>query len=102
MSNKTLKESRKGYLTAKLSIFDWGWAENILFKLKAKQSEKNKGLIMIQKLKELFGISNHDIQLHERKIINDEVRKITFTRDVFTRDERGNIVSPFRSKRKIV
>ncbi len=93
MSKKKI-ENRKNYITVKLIFYDWGWADNIIYKIKGKVSEKNKGLTMIQKIKELFGIRNTDIEEYEVKVRNDEIDRIKWTRD-----ERGNIISPFRLKK---
>ncbi|KKL49764.1 hypothetical protein LCGC14_1824460 [marine sediment metagenome] len=93
MSKKKV-ENRKNYITAKLVFYDWGWADNIIFRIKGKVSEKNKGLEMINKIKEFFGIRNNDIEEHESEVRDEEVERINWTRD-----ERGNIISPFRSKK---
>ena len=93
MSKKNV-ETRKNYVTAKLIFYDWGWAENIIYRIRGKVSEKNKGLEMINKIKEFFGIHNKDIEEHESKVIDDEIKKINWTRD-----EEGKIISPFRSKK---
>ncbi len=95
--NKKKVETRKNYVTAKLIFYDWGWADNIIYRIKGKVSEKNKGLEMINKIKEFFGIHNNDIKEHEVKIIDEEINKIDKIN--WTRDEKGKIVSPFRSKR---
>ena len=91
---KKKAETRKSYITAKLVFFDWGWADNIIYKIKGKETEKDKGLTMIQKIKELFGIRNNEIESYEVKVRVDELDKIKWTRD-----EKGNIVSPFRSNK---
>ena len=83
------KEHRKGLITAKLVIYDWGWRENVLYRITAKQNDKKKGLRMIQAIKNYFGINSGD----EEIIIKKEIEKIKWTRD-----ERGNIISPFSKK----
>ena len=93
MSKKKF-ENRKNYITAKLTFFDWGWADNVIYRIKANVNEKDKGLDMINKIKEFFGIKNIDINEYEVKITNDEIDRIKWTRD-----ERGNIISPFRSRK---
>ncbi len=92
--SKKKAEIRKNYISAKLVFFDWGWADNIIYKIRGKVSEKDKGLTMISKIKEFFGITNKCIENHEKKVSAEEVDKIRWTRD-----EKGNIISPFRSKR---
>ncbi len=49
---------------------------------------------MISKIKEFFGITNKDIKDSEEIIITHEIERIKWTRD-----EKGNIVSPFKSKK---
>ncbi len=92
--SKKKAEIRKSYITAKLVFFDWGWADNIIYKIKGKETEKNKGLTMISKIKELFGIRNNEIKEHDSKVRDEELDKIQWTRD-----EKGNIISPFRSRK---
>lgn len=96
MSNHK-KIHKKGYLTAKLTIFDWGWADRIIYKMRGKSHEKNLGLLMIDKLKEVFGISNKDMEKHEDEYYKKEVNRLQ--KIDWTRDEEGRIVSPYRSKK---
>lgn len=93
------KIHKKSYLTAKLTIFDWGWPDKIIFGLKGKQNEKGKGMLMIDRLKDLFGISNSDITTHEEESIQKEVKKMEKIK--WTRDDKGNIISPYRSKKEL-
>lgn len=101
---KPKKQIRKGVLTAKLTFFDWGWADNIIYKVKGKVTEKDKGLLMIQKIKEFFGVRNNEIKDNERKVIQDEVQRINGIREKnkikWTRDEKDRIISPFDRKIK--
>lgn len=107
MSKKDKKIIKKPNVTAKLTFFDWGWADNILFSLKAKASEKYKGLLMIEKLKLFFGISNNEIVTNEKEHIEREMEEIEKMNKLnrskskidWTRDEKGNIVSPFRTRK---
>ncbi|HEC39517.1 MAG TPA: hypothetical protein ENI29_14855 [bacterium] len=92
---KQKKEIKKGVLTAKLTFFDWGWADNIIYRIKGKVNEKSKGLDMISKIKEFFGIQDNEIIKHDRKVRDEEIARIKWTRD-----EEGNIISPFRTKRE--
>ena len=92
---KPKKQIRKGVLTAKLTFFDWGWADNIIYTHKARVNEKLKGIQMISKIKHFFSITNKDIKESEDIIIKHEVEKIQWTRD-----NEGKIVSPFRTIRE--
>ena len=86
---------RKNLLTAKLTIFDWGWADNIIYNLRARTSEKTKGIMMLEKIKEIFGINDYDVYNHEENEIKaqQKIQKIEWTRD-----EDGRIISPFKKK----
>ena len=92
---KQKKQIRKGVLTAKLTFFDWGWADNIVYTHKAKINEKLKGIQMISQIKYFFGITNKDIKESEEITIRHEIEKIEWSRD-----EEGKIVSPFRTRRE--
>lgn len=92
---KVKKQIRKGFLTAKLTFFDWGWADNVVYRITGKTNEKEKGLLMIQKIKEFFGVRNNEIEDSEVKRIKDEIKRI-----IWTRDEKGRIISPFDKKIK--
>lgn len=97
MSDKDKKIVRKNFLTAKLMVYDWGWADKIMYRLIGKTNEKHKGIMMLKKIREIFGITEHDI-------LNYEEREVETMRNIpkpvkWSRDERGNITSPFRKKK---
>ena len=105
MSGKKKQIHRLGDMRAKLS-FDEGFAENPIYSIKAKVSEKDKGVSMIHLIKQNFGISEEFFkrkmnEMHIAAMNPTEYPKFT-TPVKWTRDEKGNIISPFRSKRKIV
>ncbi len=95
MGKKTNKEHRKGLITAKLIFFDWGWRENVIYKIQAKQNNKEKGLLMIEAIRNYFSINGRDEKKSEEVRIKKEVEKINWTRD-----EKGKIISPFSKKAK--
>ena len=95
MSKPFKKINRKPHLTAKLTFFDWGWADNIVFKLIARVSDREKGFVMIERIKTFFNINNNDIIKNEKETIKEEMNQ----QIKWTRDEEGNIVSPFKSKK---
>ena len=77
-------------------------------RMKATSREKDKGIIMIQKITDGFGISKRDIENYTRlelKRIREE-RKSPIMKDSFddkinwNRDERGNPISPFSKRFK--
>ncbi len=92
---KQKKQIKRAVITAKLVFFDWGWEDNILYRQRAKVNEKEKGIQMISKLKEYFGITNKDIKESEDITITHEIQRIKWTRD-----DKGNIVSPFATRKK--
>ncbi len=98
MSNHK-KQISKGYITSKLAFFDHGWGEKVLYRLNAKTTEKIKGLLMIDKVKDFFGLTNNDIKKFERDTLEEEIKKIKWIRDEkikWTRDKEGKIVSLFK------
>jgi len=90
------KEHKKPFATAKLIFYDWGWRENVIYRLTAGCNEKNRGLLMIAAIKNYFGISSADEKKDEEIRIRREIRKVEWKRD-----SAGRIVSPFRSKKEI-
>ena len=104
--SKDKKEHKKGYAIAKLTFFDWGWRDNIIYNAKATQNEKDKGLAMLEKLKDFFGVNKIDEEEFKKKMI--EMQKEAFTATEYpkgrepvkwTRDKKGKIVSPFDKKK---
>lgn len=81
-------------VVAKLTSYDPNKRENPHYKVEAMSSEKNKGLMMIQYLKGLFGVNEKDEEKHIQNEMNEQ-KKIKWTRD-----ERGNIISPWSKKLK--
>ncbi len=106
---KPTKFYGRSKLRAKLT-FDDGYAERPIYSIKAMTSEIQKGFDMIELIKNNFNIDNKNIE--EATLKNkDEIladiedmkdMKDQMMNDPFTRDEKGNIVSPFRSKRKLI
>lgn len=101
MSKHHKKTIKKADLTAKLTFFDWGWADNVIFSLKARITEKYKAFLMIDKIKHFFGISNKDIIKNEKEHIKNEINEMREMKSKikWTRDEQGNIISPFRTRK---
>ncbi len=89
------KEHKKPFATAKLIFYDWGWRENIIYRVTARCNEKGKGLLMLSAIRNYFGISSADEKKDEEVKIKREVEEIKWKRD-----ERGQIVSPFSKKLK--
>lgn len=99
-----------GRLRVKL-IFDDGFAERPIYSIKAFTNEKNKGIFMVELIGANFNLSSKDLaESLERKLAEwdeDSMEPTKFSKGwekeqvKFTRDEKGNIVSPFRSKKKL-
>jgi len=93
------KEKKKGkfrsfpFLRAKLT-FDDGYAENPIYLIKAITTEKDKGLDMVDLIRNNFNLTLEEIRKNFLKKLEEERKKI------WTRDERGNITSPFRKELK--
>ncbi len=101
--NKSYRSSR---LQARLSFND-GYAENPMYSIKAVTSEKHKGLDMISLIMDNFSIMILNIEEH-RKIVKAEIlaemnhlRKLDLSPPMkLNRDEKGNLASPFATKKK--
>lgn len=99
--SKIKKEHRKSFVSARLVFYDWGWKENIIYRVKSSCSDKNKGLLMIDAIRNYFGINNEDEKEYEEVRIEREVRAIQPTEPInWTKDAKGNIISPFSKKLK--
>ncbi len=112
MRNKDKRrDNRELKLRARLGI-DEGFAEKPLHSIKAYTTEKPKGLLMIELIENYFNISEEDRKnsfKQKLKEINENAFTPTeFPKDIrdkqvkITRDEKGNIVSPFASKKKLI
>lgn len=99
------KRSNRRTLRAKLS-FDEGFAENPIYTIKAFTNEKDKGIYMLKLIEDNFLISFADRILHDKiemKSIENETNKFKESDDgksvTWTRNEKGNIISPFSKKK---
>ena len=106
ISNKPQTRFR-ARLRAKLS-FDDGFAERPLYSIKAFTNEKGKGINMIDLIRDNFDVSNLDLKEYQKDKFTEltrdfeelEEEKITRTPIKWTRDEKGQIISPFGNKAK--
>lgn len=109
--NKKIKKtnySPKSRLRCRLS-FDEGYAERPLYSIKAFTNEKEKGINMIDLIQDNFDINSMDIkEFHEDKfnLLNNDFKNLkniprTLNKSLkLTRDEQGNLMSPFGNKAK--
>lgn len=98
-------------LRAKLS-FDEGYAENPVYSIKGFTTEKEKGIDMIELIKNNFHINGEDEKLAFKKKMEEWQQDLNkpddhtkeaeknLTKVKWTKDERGNIISPFSVKNK--
>ncbi|KKN20300.1 hypothetical protein LCGC14_0937120 [marine sediment metagenome] len=108
MKKKKFNRSGRQADIAQLTLH--GWFGDLIDRIKAKTTEKEKGIMMLDKIENQFNISQMDREAF-RKVMKErekedfeEMKEQARERrkgDPFTRDEKGNIVSPFRSKEKI-
>ncbi len=104
-SNKSYRSSR---LNARLSFND-GYAETPIYSIKAVTSEKDKGFDMIDLIMDNFNIISNEIIEH-RKIVKAQILEemnhlpieIINPINKLSRDDKGNLISPFATKKKIV
>lgn len=97
----------KNRLRIKLSADD-GFAERPLYSMKAFNTEKSKGIDMAEFIFNNFNISQKDMEEKRQKEIEETRTEIDKRRDFikqiekpikWTRDEKGNIKSPFSKKK---
>jgi len=111
MNNK--KAKKQGYkpksrLRARLS-FDDGYAERPLYSIRAFTNEKNKGMNMIELIQDNFNINSLDVKEFQQEKFNELTNDFeVLEKDIIrkkeplklTRDEKGNLMSPFGNKAK--
>ena len=108
---KKKNNSVKSTLRARLS-FDQGYAENPIYSIKANTNEKNRGIDMIDLIKNNFRINREDLDIATKKKFEewqkDSETPTEYSKEalkhqkkiVWTRDEKGNPVSPWELKRR--
>jgi len=96
--------------------FDEGFAESPIDRIIASITEKDKGIMMLERIENRFNISEKDrreaiertlAEMNAREevamtptIIPEEMKKRQVREPPkWTRDEKGNIISPFKSKK---
>ena len=104
------KYKKSGIIYYNLTISENNPFPKTLYGIKATINEKNKAFLMLDKIQSDFNINDWDIKRWREKILNKEVINIkelteqTESKEKkkpFTRDEFGQIKSPFASKRKL-
>jgi len=95
--------SRIGEIIAWLRISEASMIPRPIYNNRAKSTEKDKGVDMIIKIKEIFNLSDNDVKEMTEKVLIDEAyeqRNIQKPNVPYkwTRDDKGNIVSPWSVK----
>ncbi len=105
MSRKKVEKTRAGSPAevVKLDVHDW--YGKLLQRTKAKTTEKDKGVMMIDRIIDIFSLSPSMIEQLRREIREKDAEAWEPTKYPkgqepvrWTRDEKGRIVSPFRSQ----
>ena len=107
MSKKKTNRSGRHADIAQLTLH--GWFGDLIDRIKAKTTEKDKGMMMLEKIENQFSISESDriifrkeMQAREEREWEEMERQAKAMKDKpFKRDEYGNIISPFALKRKL-
>ena len=106
---KKKKTNRSGRQADVAQLTFHGWFGDLIDRIKAKTTEKEKGMMMLEKIENQFGISESDkvifrkeMQEREEREWEEMERQAEVMKDKpFKRDEHGNIISPFASKKKL-
>jgi len=104
---KTDKSYRSSKLRARLSFND-GYAERPIYSIKAVTTEKNKGMDMAILIQDNFNFTSKEYERY-REFIKAEIleemnhvsNNISPEPVKLNRDEKGNLVSPFASNKKL-
>lgn len=76
---------------ARLDFHDWNG--EILDRIRAKVTEKKIGVLMIDKIKDNFGITDIDIRYYHNEEMKEERKRIFDTKPInWKRDEQGRII----------
>jgi hypothetical protein len=111
MKNKTKVKKTRGGVVADIARLDfhdfWG---RLIDRIKGKTTEKDKGLLMVEKIQQNFGISGKDkdafrakmIEMQEKAFKPTKYPKIKKQEPIkWTRDAQGKIISPFDKKKDL-
>jgi len=78
----------------------------LIDRIKGKTTEKNKGVIMLEKIEQGFGISERDREKFREEMLEEQKeaiqaspRRLKEKKIAWTRDGEGKLISPFKSKK---
>ncbi len=94
---KTKKHQRNGEVSDMASLTFHDWFGRLQNRMKARVTDKDKGVMMIEQIQTKFGITE---EFCRRKLLEIRMRDIEDQMEgpKWTRDEKGQIVSPFKSR----
>lgn len=106
---KKRKFNRSGRQADVAQLTFHGWFGDLMDRIKAKTTEKEKGIMMLDKIESHFNINDFDREKFRKEMREREEREFREMKEQaeidkgkpFKRDEYGNIISPFASKRKL-
>jgi len=106
---KKRKFNRAGSKADIATLTIHGWFGDLIDRIRAKTNEKERGMLMVNKLENYFNINEFDRKIFRQKLLEREKRdfkemeeqaKLIEVKPIkWTRDETGKIVSPFPIKK---
>lgn len=86
--------------------FHQGWAERPVYSTKGNTSEKQKGVHMLDLITNNFNLSLEEIDMYRKKIRHELMMDLDDMKNhqdkkPFSKDEYGNFISPFASRKRI-
>ena len=101
------KPKRQGLPSEIVKLDIHSWTGKILSRTKSKTTEKEKGVLMISQIMDYFNISMDDYKESIENVLIAEAidqRGISQSPEPLKlyRDEKGNLASPFASKKRLV
>ena len=96
------KRSRKGVVADIVRLDFHDFFGRLIDRVKGKITEKRKGVIMLEKIEQGFGISKRDRERFQEEMLEIQREAVEESRSEkidWTRNKEGKITSPFKSKR---
>lgn len=97
-NRKIIERQGKKAVIGRLDFHDW--VGNLVSRTKAKVTEKKMGIYMISQILSRFNLTIKEFQeFATDELVNEAKEQRNIRKPVeWTRDELGNIVSPFKTK----
>lgn len=101
MSNPHKKFTRNGKVAEVATLTFHGWFGNLIDRIKAKTTEKDKGMQMVDLIEKRFSLNLGDMEIWRKDNLENERKELEELQSKpFQRDQFGNIISPFVNKKK--